>query len=138
MLLLSFLEIAGASVGDNSSEGVSEGLLDVFVKGVFESGPGASLVCLVTGLVVDEGSVVMGPSSEEMGSSVVGAVLLACVVEADSFVVKDAMPAVVLSTPSPAAEPDCPTYHHRIFKIALENPMQIVHAQKISVSLDSP
>lgn len=108
MLLLSFLELAGASVGDSSSEGVSEGLLDVFVKGMFVPGPGVSLICLVTGLVVDEGSVAMGPSSEEMGSSVVG-------VFTDSFVVKDAMPAVALSTPSPAAEPDCPTYHHRIF-----------------------
>lgn len=130
MLPVSLFELARASVGDSCCEGVSEGPLDVFVLRVSGSGPEVSLACLATGFVVDEGSTVTDPSSEVMGSSVVGIDSFACVVAGDSFVVKDAIPAVALSSPSSAAEPDCPAYHHLKFKIGLWKAFVIFHMDR--------
>lgn len=130
MLPVSLFELARASAGDSCCEGVSEGPLDVFVLRMSGSGPEVSSVFLATGLVVDEGSTVTDPSSEEMGSSVVGIGSFACVVEGNSLVVKDAIPAVALSSPSSAAEPDCPAYHHLKFKIALWKAFVMYHMDR--------
>lgn len=75
MLPVSLFKLAEASVGDSCSGGASEGLLNVFVGGMSDFEPGASLVCLVTELVVEGGSLVPEISSEEMGSSVAEVVL---------------------------------------------------------------
>ena len=127
MLPVSLSRPAGASAGDSFCDGVSEGLRNVFVWRVSESGPERSSVCLVAELVVDEGSVGAGPSSEEMGSSVVETVCFASDVGAESFVVKDAIPAVVLSRSSSAAEPDCPAYHHPNILVATRKSFVILY-----------